>query len=185
MIATFQALCKHGYAGTSISRIAEEFPKSKSLLYYHYEDKEELLSDFLAHLLDQFESELEADGDEPPIERLETLLDLLAPENPAEERVQLLQAMMEMQAQAPHKPAYREQFRRTNELITTALVDVIEDGIADGTFRDVDAQRVAEFVLASLYGTLDRSVLVEDPDSIGSLRDELDRYIAEMLLADD
>ncbi len=185
MLATFQALCTHGYAGTSISRIAEEFPKSKSLLYYHYEDKEELLSDFLAHLLDQLESELHDDVDEAPLERLETLLDLLAPHDPSEERIRFFQATMEMRAQAPHEPAYREQFQRTDDLVITVFVDAIEDGIADGTFRDVDAERIAEFILTSLYGTLDRSVLLEDPERLENLRDELDRYIEETLLADD
>jgi len=184
MTATFRALCEHGYAGATISRIAGEFPKSKSLLYYHYEDKEELLSDFLAHLLDQLESELENDTAECPDARFETLLDLLAPSEPAEERVRIFQALLEMRAQAPHEPAYREQFRRTDELIVSELTDTIEAGVENGTFRDVDPERTAEFILTSLYGTLDRSILLEDPDRMARFRDELDRYVEETLLAD-
>ena len=39
MEATYEALCKHGYAELSIEKIADEFDKGKSLIYYHYDDK--------------------------------------------------------------------------------------------------------------------------------------------------
>jgi len=184
MEATFRALCTHGYAGTSISRIAEEFPKSKSLLYYHYEDKDELLTDFLAHLLDQVEADLHDDGTEPPHERLETLLDILAPRDPTDDHVRIFQAVLEMRAQAPHKPAYREQFQRTDDRIVAELTDTIEAGIEAGVFAEVDAEVTAEFVLVTLYGILDRAIPLDDTDQIARIRDELDRYVETTLLAD-
>lgn len=58
--ATYRALCANGYADTTISAIAAEFEKSKSLLYYHYDGKDDLLEEFLRFVLDQLESELAA-----------------------------------------------------------------------------------------------------------------------------
>ncbi|MFB6200733.1 MAG: TetR/AcrR family transcriptional regulator [Halorhabdus sp.] len=185
MEATFRALCAHGYAGASISRIAEEFPKSKSLLYYHYEDKDDLLSDFLGYLLDQLEADLRTDRPDAADERLYALLDKLAPRDISEEHVQFFQALLEMRAQTAHEPAYREQFERSDDLIVAALTEAIETGIEDGDVRPVDAEATAEFVLATLYGGLDRAIPLDDPEKLVAVRDELDRYLETQLLIDD
>lgn len=183
MAATYRALCEHGYAGTTISRIAAEFPKSKSLLYYHYEDKDDLLTDFLAHLLDRLESDLQGKPPQDPPERLDALLEKLAPRDPSDEQVRFFQALLEMRAQTFHEPAYREQFRRTDDLIVAELTETIEEGIEDGTFADVDAERTAAFVLSVLYGALDRSIPLDEPAYVARSRDELDRYVETVLLA--
>ena len=182
MAATFRALCTHGYAGTSISKIAEEFPKSKSLLYYHYEDKDDLLTDFLAHLLDQLEADLTESTREDPHDHLMALLDKLAPRELSDDHVQFFQALLEMRAQTPHSAAFREQFRRTDDLIVAELTETIQAGIDDGVYREVDAEGTAEFILVSLYGMLDRAIPLDDPDRIARSRDELDRYIEATLL---
>ncbi|MEF8774483.1 MAG: helix-turn-helix domain-containing protein, partial [Halobacteriales archaeon] len=43
MAATYRALCEHGYADLTIQQIGAEFEKSTSLLYHHYDGKDELL----------------------------------------------------------------------------------------------------------------------------------------------
>lgn len=184
MAATYRALCAHGYAGTSISRIAEEFEKSKSLLYYHYEDKDELLADFLAYLLDRLAADLRGDRPEEPVERLFGLIEKLAPTDVADEQLRFFRALLEMRAQIPHQNAYREQFERTDELILTELTETIEAGIESGDFATVDPDRTAEYVLATLYGGLERGVPTGDRDAIRTTREELDRYLEERLLDD-
>ncbi len=61
MDATYEALRKHGYAELTIQTIADEFPKSKSLLYYHYDAKDDLLVDFVDWLVEEFAAEVGAD----------------------------------------------------------------------------------------------------------------------------
>jgi len=51
MSATYRALREHGYADLTIQQIADEFEKSKSLIYYHYDTRTELLVAFIDHLL--------------------------------------------------------------------------------------------------------------------------------------
>ena len=184
MAATYRALCDHGYAGTTISRIGEEFEKSQSLLYYHYDDKDDLLSDFLAYLLDRLETELAGTAGKDPRRRLESLFEKLAPRDPDRERRQFFQALLEMRAQAPHEPAYRDQFERSDALIVSELTETIEDGIETGVFADVDPERTAEFVYSTLSGTLDRCVTLGRWDPIDRTRRELDRYVETHLLWD-
>ncbi|WP_096393262.1 TetR/AcrR family transcriptional regulator [Halorubrum trapanicum] len=59
--AAFRALCEHGYANVTIQRIGDEFDKSPSLVYHHYDGKDDLLIDLLGFLLDEFEASV-ADG---------------------------------------------------------------------------------------------------------------------------
>src|SRR5699024_8534223 len=77
MEATYRALCEHGAAELSVQAIADEFDKSKSLIFYHYESREQLLSAFLAYLLDGFERRVAASADEEPDEQLDRLIDTL------------------------------------------------------------------------------------------------------------
>lgn len=45
--AAAQVLSEHGYAGTTISRVAEKAEVSRGLLHYHFKNKEELLAQVL------------------------------------------------------------------------------------------------------------------------------------------
>ncbi|CCQ34690.1 TetR family transcriptional regulator protein [Halorhabdus tiamatea SARL4B] len=182
MAATYRALRAHGYAGTTISRIGEEFEKSQSLLYYHYDDKDDLLADFLSYLLDRLEADLRATTVTEPRERLEALLDKLAPVDPDVERRQFFQALLEMRAQTPHQPVYREQFERSDALIVDDITATIEAGIEEGVFETVAAEQTAEYIYSTLYGALDRCVTLGQWDSLAQTRRELDRYIETRLL---
>ncbi|WP_144427216.1 TetR/AcrR family transcriptional regulator [Halolamina pelagica] len=81
MRATYLALCEHGYAGLTIQRIGECFEKSKSLLYHHYDDKDELLLAFLQFMLEEHESSVPETDDDGPRERLGAVVDAMLPPN--------------------------------------------------------------------------------------------------------
>jgi AcrR family transcriptional regulator len=177
MEATYQALCEHGYPATSISKIADEFEKSKSLLYYHYEDKEELLTDFLRYLLDQLEAELAPAEGKNPTERLVAILDRLCPREVNDEGMHFRRALLEIRSQAPYREAYQEQFERSDDLILGEITDAIEDGIDGGVFRAVDAQQTAEFIYSTVHGTIELGVTLEDTTIFDRNRAMIDEYI--------
>ena len=79
LAATYAAIDKHGYAALSVQHIADEFPKSKSLLYHHYDGKDDLLLDFLEFLQSQFESFTDVSTVGDPDERLDAFLDVFVP----------------------------------------------------------------------------------------------------------
>jgi len=182
MEATYRALCQHGYSDTSISKIASEFEKSKSLLYYHYEDKEELLEDFLHYLLDQLEADLQSIEAETAHEELLSIVDRLLPEDVDEDKMRFRRAILELRAQAPYHETYRDQFARSDELILSTLVGVIERGIDDGEFRPVNSREVADFVYSLAYGAMGRGVPLEDPDVLDSTREAVESYLDERLV---
>ncbi|QLC34714.1 TetR family transcriptional regulator (plasmid) [Halarchaeum sp. CBA1220] len=184
MRATYDALCKHGYADLTIQRIGEEFPKSKSLLYHHYEGKDDLLLEFLGYMLERFEErEAPADGAADPETRLRDFLDHTIPVPGEERNPDFLRALVELRAQAAHDEAYREQFTRTQERFHEHLADIVADGVETGAFRDVDPEQVASFLATVLSGAMfDR--VTTDSDVAAAARAELHRYVDDCLLAE-
>ena len=53
--ATYRALCANGYAALTMQDIADECDRSTSLLHYHFDTKEDLLVELLAHLLERLD----------------------------------------------------------------------------------------------------------------------------------
>ena len=185
MRATYRALCEHGYADLTIQRIGDEFGKSKSLLYHHYDGKDALLVDFLEFMLERFEenaTELDGDG---PYARLQSVIDFHLPREMSEERAEFTAAMVELRSQAAHDDAYREQFTRSDALIRGRIADVVREGIEEGVFRDdVDPDDAAKSLFSGLYGTVVMRVTT-DNDTVDAVRRELDAYVRSRLLAAD
>jgi AcrR family transcriptional regulator len=94
-----------------------------------------------------------------------------------------ISAFVESRAQAIHNESFREQFCREEAVLKEQLITIVQDGIDDGVFRDVDPVSVAEFILTVLEGTLFRHSLEHD-NSSQSVYNELDEYIQHYLLSD-
>src|SRR5512140_1568060 len=55
MNVAIDCFAKHGYAATSIDRIAKAAGVTKGALYYHFKDKEQLLFEAVKNRVGQFE----------------------------------------------------------------------------------------------------------------------------------
>lgn len=182
MEATYRALCEQGYADLTMQSIADEFEKSKSLIHYHYDTKEELLVAFLDYLLDGFLAKVEeTDDSDDPRERLDTLVDILLSGPEKSEDFQV--AMLELRSQAPYVEAYREAFAANDAHLVALLADTVRDGIETGAFRDGDPERVAETILVMVDGARARSVLFGDSDTVAHTREAIDGYVRSHLVA--
>ncbi|WP_267640166.1 TetR/AcrR family transcriptional regulator [Haloarchaeobius amylolyticus] len=181
MRATYEALTSHGYANLTIQRIADEFEKSKSLLYHHYDGKDDLLVDFLQYMVEHFEQETTCAGCSDPGDRLDHLLDRVVPVDIDPEKQAFTAAMIELRAQAPHDPAYREQFTEHDRALRDRFADILRDGIEDGTFADVDPAATADFLLTLVNGIRHQRVTRDDDGSVPAARAELDAYVDRRL----
>lgn len=159
MEATFEALSKHGYADLTIQTIADEFEKSKSLLYYHYETKDALLGDFLEFILEEFTAEVAADGKEDPETRLWSVIELVLPSNVHEDEDarRLRTALFELRMQAPYDDAYADRFEAMDERLVAAFEAILADGVETGAF-DVDPETGARLLVDALTGVTLRTL---------------------------
>lgn len=187
MCATYRALCTHGYADLTIQRISDAFPKSKSLLYHHYDSKDDLLADFCSFMLEHFEAAMPAAEDDSADEQLTALLEFVLPADPDADRRRFIRAMIELRAQAAADSEYRSHFTRSSGLLQERFVDLIERGHEEGSFRAVDAERVASLLVATVEGAMLQQATTSKTHaarSVSAARAELSAYIATRLRVD-
>jgi len=160
LAAAFDALQKHGYSELTIEAIGDEFDKSQSLIYHHYESKDEMLLDLLGLIIEYFEEPVPEVRPSDPRERIETFVETAVGLRQMDRTA--IGTLVELRAQATHDEDYREHFVRSDEVIQEALADDIRDGIESGVFQEVDAERMATWLYTVSVGATFRSVTSND-----------------------
>ena len=183
MEATYRALCEHGFASLTMQSIAAESEKSKGLLHYHFDSKDDLLVAFIEYLLDQFERDI-ASIEGTPAERLDAFIDRFVVERTGDDRHALHLALLELRAQAPYNDRYRHQLVESDELVREIVADIIRDGIDSGEFRkDIDPDEIARLILATMDGARTRGLTFGDEAYSTQVRETLyDQVITELTL---
>ncbi|EMA52610.1 MULTISPECIES: TetR/AcrR family transcriptional regulator [Halococcus] len=182
MVATYRALSKHGYANLTMQAIADEFEKTKAVIHYHFDTKDDLLVAFLDYLLDRFTERLAVGEDADPNDRLDALVDELLlglgdDDEATRSNHEFHAALLELRSQAPHNDAYRAQLTTNYELLVDMLTAVIDDGIEQGVFHDVDAEQTATLVLATMLGGRVHHVTLDHENMAVEVRDALEAQV--------
>lgn len=184
MEATFRAVCQSGYAELTMQDIADEFEKSKSLLHYHYDTKEDLLAAFLEHLIDQFETRLVelADTDAPVEDRLREFIDWFTLDPDEQDRMSLHLALLEMRSQAQRNPRFQELFARSDRMGREAFAQLIEEGQSSSRFdTSVDAQAIARLCFAAMDGARARQLTTGEAGYARSVGETLYELVIDTL----
>ena len=169
--AAFRALREHGYANVTIQRIGDEFDKSPSLVYHHYDGKDDLLVDLMSYLLDEFEASI-ADGGHPdpvagdgdaageetaaapadafcrsPREQLDAYLTAAVDPASLDEAyapdAQFVAVMTDLRSEAANDEAYREHFDRSDRVFGEYLERLVRAAAAEAPRSDAPAESVA------------------------------------------
>ncbi len=166
MDATYRALCEHGYADLSIQNIADEFEKGKSLIYYHYDDKEDLMKAFMDHMREEIKARQEEVEGKEPLDRLDFMLDMyLGIEN--DEMWEFQKAFQEFRAQAQHNSEFREKFQEIDEIVKNDTVEVMREAQA------CDPEIATELFLSLIEGSITRKVSTGDREGLEDLKKEI------------
>ncbi|ELZ94212.1 DNA binding protein [Haloferax mucosum ATCC BAA-1512] len=186
MDATLRALVKHGYADLSIKNIGTEFEKSTSLLYYHYENKDELLLAFIDYVIDLFVENIDPEAEDPEAELREFVEYVLASEDetgdcedtvhriPFREGPRAFQRVIfELRTQTTHNDAYRRKFRRMESHVIDTIATLIEREMEMGRYRELNAEMMAENLMAFLFRSLDVQVTGTRPESKHAMRESV------------
>jgi AcrR family transcriptional regulator len=191
MFATLRVLDEHGYAGLSIQRIADEADLSKSSFYHFFDGKDDLLLAFLDFMVEQFQKPLNESFGDDAVSDLWTHLDFalsgvtgdVTPPvdgfDPGSGK-----PYVEVRSQAVHDDDYRARFTDIDDTMKARLQTIIDNGIEDGVFRDVDPDATAELVLTLMMGALFRRATADAIDT-DAVRDELETVLETHLYTDD
>ena len=185
MAATYRALCEHGYAHLTMQDIADEFDKSRSLLHYHYDTKEELLLVFLDRIIGWVGDRLAESDTEEPLERLEEFVDKFVIDPGEEKRETFALALLELRVQAAHNAAFREKLAAHYAENVDVVAGIVADGIEAGVFREVDPRRVGETVYTALVGARMYQVTMGAGEATLRTRDALAEFVVDDLLVED
>ena len=192
--AAYRALCEHGYADITITRIGEEFDKSPSLVYHHYDGKDELLLDLLEFLLDGFEASISAGGFElSPRERIDAYVaattdpDTIDGEHAPDG--QFLTAMVELRAQAANDDAYRDHFDRSDRVFHAFLEQSLREAAAERgsgggeatVTKPIDPAEAAATLQTVATGGMVRWATTADRDWVSGVRSGTRRYVDAVL----
>lgn len=182
MKATFDALCKHGYARLTMQDIADEFDKSKSLLHYHYETKDDLLLAFIDWIIGWIDRQLEKADTDDPVKLLETYIDRFVIASDEDRRERFAIALFELRLQAVHNDVFRQKLSNHYEQSIVAGADIIREGIETGKFREVDANITAEAIYSALQGARMQQVMLGSERASQRMGQVLKEYLLDDLV---
>lgn len=180
---TTRLFATRGYAGTSLDLIAKEASTSKSSIFWHFENKEDLLFTVVDRAMSDWEieagSQILAEPDPPA--QLEKLIDLyraLAMKRP--DTLRLLLGLLLETADANEK--VKGRFQKMYRGYRASIQIVVEEGIQGGFFdRKIAPQQLAPMVLALFDGLFIQWFL--DPESVpATMFDSLKRAVFQLVM---
>ncbi|TKX57853.1 TetR/AcrR family transcriptional regulator [Halorubrum sp. SS7] len=183
MEATFRALSKHGYKDLRMRDIGEEMDLTRQVIHYHFDGKYDLMSSFLEHIIDQYEGSVVVDGDADPRTELRARVDqcLFGPEFEEFSHWDRMKVYHELYTYAQNDGEHREVFNEHYDRIRGSIVEVVEEGIEEGVFRDVDAERMGQLVTDVIHAARGRRISLGHEDAPEEARKAMDEFIFESL----
>jgi AcrR family transcriptional regulator len=160
--AALALFAERGYAAVTIKDIAGALGVNSALIYYYFENKEDLFHAAIDHAVDralESHAALAAAHDEPEgLIRgwLRTNAELAEPIR------RLVKVMMDDAGEAAHHGRIAATVARFYAAETTILSDAIRAGIAAARFRPVDAEGLARFVSVHLDGIMVAATVRQD-----------------------
>lgn len=150
LTATTELLDRIGLAAIRVADVADALGVSPALVFYHFGTKDALVADAFAHAVDRDLRRLDqavAKGSDP-VDRLRRVLRLYGPTGAATG----WRVWIDAWALAQHEPVIRRVLRRLDQRWSTVLLEVVEDGVAEGAFTCADPAASVARVSALLDG---------------------------------
>lgn len=153
--ATYDVICEEGYASLSMQKIADKVNKRKSLIYHHYQNKEELLISFLEKLKQKIEEDMKELSSQEPEKALEDYLTkILCTKEP--EIKNLRKTLIEMRIQAPHNKKFKEKFKEIDDYLLQKLKEILKRN----NIKNIKEK--SEIIMSYLEGQIYRKITLEE-----------------------
>jgi AcrR family transcriptional regulator len=183
--AAVRRIAREGIDEVRIARIAMDAGVSAALVHYHFDSREALLVEALEHSFEiAGDQRMAASGGPaaPPEARLRTLIDACLPEPGVQRDDFLLWA--ELWLRAARRPELSAVAGRLYARLHAWTREVIDDGVARGSFAAIDSARVTDRLLALIDGYGVRVLMGDDAMPLERAREEIwDAVAGELGLA--
>lgn len=183
MEATFRALSKHGYTDLRMRDIGEEMELTRQVIHYHFEGKHDLLSSFLEYVIDQYEGSVELDDDADPYTELCARVEqcLFGPEFGEFTHWDRMKVYHELYTYAQNDETHRAIFNDHYDRIRGSIIEVIEEGIDSGAFREVDPELMGQLVTDVIHAARGRRIALGHEEAPEQARRALEAFVFDSL----
>lgn len=150
LTATVDLLDRVGLASIRVADVAAALGVSPALVFYHFGTKDSLVADAFAHAVDRDLRRIDqaTSHGTDPTDRLRRVLRLYGPTGAAAG----WRLWIDAWALAQREPVIRKVLRRLDERWCSVLREVIEEGVAEGTFTCPDPVATVARVSALIDG---------------------------------
>lgn len=173
--AAIEVLKQHGYEGLTMDRVAEAAGVAKGSIYNHFRGKQELVAYVFNRTIDPAMESTEeiTQRDVPAVEKLKVMLRTW---------FEFFASRRELFDFLFHEPAVREicftAVRALDDITLGRIAAIIRQGIAEGVFRQVDANSAAEHIRGAANFVFERQLETGTTRSI----DECVRCLLDVFL---
>jgi len=149
MEAAERLFARQGFAATSLGELAAAVGLTRTGIYHYIRSKDDLLENLVRGFTLDTARDLErlvAAADAPALDRLRDGVTAIATKVATHPRRFLLM----LHNEAAFSESLERQYRQARRRIIAAVSTLVEQGIAAGTFRPVDARLAAQSVVGSV-----------------------------------
>lgn len=166
LLTAFECLSTRGYANVSMRNIADEAGVALSQLTYYYKNKENLFTEVINMMMDQYLKEIKntlestTDARDKIASLVKFFKELIG------NKPDLLRLFIDFTAQALWVPSFRKQL----DSLFNALTEIIERNLPIDTIFNRNSlayspKSIAKLLFGALFGTSVQSMLGSDRDS--------------------
>ena len=181
--ATLTALYKKGYVNLRVRDIDAEFEKSRQLIHHYFSGKDELVTETLSYLVEAIDDELDSTTEGDPAKKLNEEIDssLLGSNQDNGDHLVVMTALYELQSQAQHNPHQQELFIRLADRLIDHFREIIQDGIDQGVFNDVDALQMATAIDNFITGAQMKKIHLGQDNAPSETREIINELVISRL----
>jgi len=170
--AAVECFSKRGYYATKMDDVAAAAGMSKALIYYYFKNKQQLFLAVLDAWLAGFDSALTLiDPAASASVKLRRLGQISV--EMSEGATEVMTLLFEFWAHASREPTLMGEIGKTIRRYREWVAEVIEDGIRNGEFRNIDPALTAVWLFAALDGLLAHWILDERAFSLRAAMESL------------
>ena len=170
-----------GFQRASISAVAAELEIDRASLYYYISSKEELFDEIVRQVVERnlkTAKDIESSDIDPGQKIYDLIIALMKSYNDSYPLIYIY-IRENLSHVSDKRSEWSRYMRGLNTQMSDAIISIIEQGFADGSFRKVGSSRVVAYGVVGLVGWTHRWFR---PDSSGISADEIGKTYADMVL---
>lgn len=170
-----------GYTAASVSAVAAELGMDRATLYYYFSSKEQMFDEIIRSVLernDELARRIAKSAISPTRKMRELIMALMA-SYAANYPLLYIYIREDLKNVSDKRSSWSAHMRNLNKSIEQSVIDIVEQGFADGSFRKVGTPKVVAYGVLGMLNWTHRWFRPEHSESA----EDLGKTFAEMIVS--